>query len=221
MTKLMSSASKLADLPLNRGLTDQVAYRNGPRLGGSLYAVEPADRMRAAEMLGERGIWLHADLFENSEVGVPLAHIRTYVEKDLGRVDAHLLTAGALRYLDELCDLGVTRVTYPVEGVANPFEVARQIRRAGVSPWLALSPETSIESCVDMLSEVDGVLVMLIRPGSQDESDLSLLAKVSKAAAMDVTVGVDGGVNERNLDDIIDAGATYLVVGRRLFTTIR
>jgi pentose-5-phosphate-3-epimerase len=30
-------------------------------------------------------------------------------------------------------------------------------------------------------------------------------------------VGVDGGVGEDNLGDVLAAGATYVVVGRRLF----
>ncbi len=43
-----------------------------------------------------------------------------------------------------------------------------------------------------------------------------LLAKVSRAGAARLA-GVDGGVSEGILGDVLAAGASYVVIGRRLF----
>ncbi|MDP9221218.1 MAG: hypothetical protein M3P23_11895 [Actinomycetota bacterium] len=82
---------------------------------------------------------------------------------------------------------------------------------------VALSPNTSIDRAGDALDHVDGVLVMLLEPGTTGRADLSLLAKV-RAASDIASVGVDGGVGESNLARLLSAGASYVVVGRRLFS---
>jgi pentose-5-phosphate-3-epimerase len=72
------------------------------------------------------------------------------------------------------------------------------------------------EACAEALALVDGLLVMLIDPGTTEQSDPALLTKVTRARAT-LPVGVDGGVGEANLGAVLAAGATYVVIGRRLF----
>ncbi|GGM82586.1 hypothetical protein ACFFX1_22670 [Dactylosporangium sucinum] len=57
---------------------------------------------------------------------------------------------------------------------------------------------------------------MLLEPGTGGRSDPAMLHKVSHAG-LDRPVGVDGGVGEDNLGSVLAAGATYIVIGRRLF----
>jgi len=57
---------------------------------------------------------------------------------------------------------------------------------------------------------------MLLEPGTRARSDPALLTKVSGASAAR-PVGVDGGVGEDILGDVLAAGASYVVIGRRLF----
>ena len=59
---------------------------------------------------------------------------------------------------------------------------------------------------------MDGLLVMLLEPGTQDAADLGLLAKVQTASA-DAPVGADGGIGEHNLTSVLRAGAGYVVIG--------
>jgi hypothetical protein len=48
------------------------------------------------------------------------------------------------------------------------------------------------------------------------ESDPAQLGKVSKASVTH-SAGVDGGVGKGNLGEVLAAGATYVVIGRRHF----
>ena len=188
---------------INAALVDRGV---GVALSGSLYAVAPAERQAAAQALAEHDLWVHADVFAG---GVSLESIAELP----GAVDVHLVTVEALGALDDVS--GVARVTFPFEGTDVPA-VAAGVRATGASPWLAIAPQTTFEACADALPHVDGLLVMLLEPGSSGRSDPTLLTKVQRAS-QSMPVGVDGGVGEDNLGAILAAGATYVVIGRRLF----
>ena len=192
---------------------DQVAAQ----LGGSIYAVPPRQRQAASAMLMQRDLWVHADVFAEPGLGVSLDLISDLADQGTGPVDVHLLTAETLDALKVVCRPGIARVTFPFENVPDPEAVAARIRRSGAAPWLAVAPETSLGACADVLPPVDGVLVMLLPPGTSGRSDLTLLTKVTRAST-DRPVGVDGGVSESNVDQILAAGATYVVIGRRLMS---
>lgn len=206
------------EVPLNAELVWQLrrSVGAGVELSGSLYAVSLADRPAAAELLAEQKLWVHADVFADTRAGVSLDLIGQLAAGGVGPVDVHLLTAGALDALDVVCRPGIARVTFPFEEVPDPPAVATRIRAAGARPWLAISPATTVEECTDALPHVDGLLVMLLEPGTRSRADPALLAKVSRASAAR-PVGVDGGVGEDILSDVLAAGASYVVIGRRLF----
>jgi pentose-5-phosphate-3-epimerase len=168
-----------------------------------------------ARLLARRQAWVHADVFADVRHGVSLDLIVELASGGVGPIDVHLLTAGALASLDVVCRPGVTRVTVPFEGLDDVEATAGRIRASGVRPWLAISPGTTLSQCADALAHVDGLLVMLLEPGNHGRSDLTLLAKVA-AASEQRPVGVDGGVGEANVAQVLAAGASYVVVGRQL-----
>lgn len=218
MTVEPARASIGPNVRLNAELVCQLRGSVGAsvELSGSLYAVPLTYRWAVAQLLAEQKIWVHADVFADARVGVSLDLIGQLADGGVGPVDVHLLTAGALDALDVVCRPGIARVTFPFEEVPDPLAVAARIRAVGVRPWLAISPGTTVDACADALPHVDGLLVMLIEPGTRARSDPALLAKVSRTSAAR-PVGVDGGVGEDMLGDVLAAGASYVVIGRRLF----
>lgn len=203
-------------VPFNVDLVERLRGHSGVDIAGSLYAVPEHLRGAAARLLARHGLWIHADVFADAHIGVSLDLINDLAERGTGPIDVHLLTAGALDALPSVCRPGVARVTFPFEGTADVEAVAARVRLSGASPWLAIAPGTSVDDCHAALSFVDGLLVMLIEPGTRGGADLTQLAKVTAAGAR-CPVGVDGGVGEANVQSTVDAGASYLVIGRRLF----
>jgi ribulose-phosphate 3-epimerase len=202
---------------VNIELVERVRRNPGIELSGSLYAAEPESRSRFARELIQEEAWLHADLFDDPAAGVDLDLVRSLADRGDGRVDVHLLTAGSLLALDAVCDSGVARVTFPFEDVDDPAAISAGIRAAGPRPWLAIAPGTEPEACIDVLPYIDGVLVMLLEPGTSGPANPDLLSKVTRLGTEHgLPVGVDGGVGEHNLADVIAAGADYIVIGRRL-----
>ncbi len=213
----MNRTSVTDDLPYDATLAATVRD-GGAELAGSLYALPPRDRARGAELLHRHGLWVHADVFADDTAGVDLDLVADLAAAGTGRLDIHLLTAGALPALDVVCRPGVDRITFAAEGVEDVAVVAGRIRAAGVSPWLAVAPATPLADCAEALGHVDGVLVMLLEPGTRRPADLGQLAKV-RAKATSLPAGVDGGVDAAGLPPILTAGARYVVAGRSLFRT--
>jgi ribulose-phosphate 3-epimerase len=203
-------------IPLNQALLDHLD-RAGADLAGSLYACPSGHRAAAAHLLADRGLWIHADVFADAATGVSLELITQLADEGTGLIDVHLLTTDALAALDVVCRPGVARITFPYEGTVDVEAVAARVRAVGVKPWLAISPATGISECYAVLRHVDGLLVMLIEPGTQAAADTSHLGKVNTVHRRYPT-GVDGGVDEANAADVLAAGTRYVVVGRRLFT---
>ncbi|HTF51924.1 MAG TPA: hypothetical protein VK735_31150 [Pseudonocardia sp.] len=212
----MSSDCVDAGVNFNTVLANRLHRGVGVDLAGSIYAVPAPERPAMARLLARRRAWVHADVFADQRHGVSLDLIVALAGGGVGPIDVHLLTAGAMASLDVVCRPGITRVTFPFENLDDVEATAARIRVSGARPWLAISPGTTLSQCADALAHVDGLLVMLLEPGDPGRSDLTLLAKVA-AARKQRPVGVDGGVGEANVAQVLAAGASYVVVGRQLF----
>jgi pentose-5-phosphate-3-epimerase len=196
-------------------LVERFRRERGVDLAGSLYAVRAPLRRAAAEVLAAQEVWVHVDVMP--EVGgVDPTLIDDLAAHSIGRLDVHLVTPLASTMLERVCRPGVARVTVPLESTPDVPQAATVIREVGAQAWVAIAPATPVarlESCLDV---VDGVLVMLIEPGSTDRADSALVGKVASASVR-TAVGVDGGVTDSVIDACLAAGARYVVAGRRLF----
>lgn len=201
---------------LNQRVVSLIEGTNGAELAGSLYAARPRERAALAAELSARGHWVHADLFGDPAAGVSPGLVADLADAGSARVDVHLIDRGALAHLADVCRPGIARVTVPFDDELDVAAVSRQIQACGAQAWVALDPQTAVRRVDAALPHADGVLIMLVRPGTRSSAArLDLLAKVGEAAAL-LPAGVDGGVSERNVEQILSSGARYIVVGRGL-----
>jgi pentose-5-phosphate-3-epimerase len=96
-------------------------------------------------------------------------------------------------------------------------ERAEAVRAAGSAAWIALWDEWDGNSAPPWPAGPDGVLVMLIEPGTSGTCRLKQLAVVSACAGA-IPVNVDGGVTEDVAPLCLTAGAETMVVGRALLS---
>ncbi len=95
-------------------------------------------------------------------------------------------------------------------------EALQIIRNASIKCGVALLPKTSVDSAIQLLEKADHVLIFGGHLGYQGgEADLDLLDKVRavKQRFPALEVGWDGGVNDSNAAQLIDAGVDVLNVG--------
>ncbi|MBO0676009.1 ribulose phosphate epimerase [Mycolicibacterium sp. S2-37] len=193
------------------------------RIAGSVYAVAPADRAAIAGEMADVGLDVHVDVMAESEglpTGVSVAELSAIAQTvdrtrpDAG-VDVHLI--GSPDFVD--ATLGAVLEHRPSK-VFLPWAAftehrARSIRAAGGSAWIALWKEWNGFGPARWPATPDGVLVMLIEPGTTDRCRLDRLGIVT-ACVPHLPVIVDGGVTEDIAPLCITAGAESLVVGRAL-----
>lgn len=107
----------------------------------------------------------------------------------------------------------VQRMIVHKEAVNNTQHVIDLIRKAGKEVGIAINPETSTHELREYIDQIDLVLVMGVNPGwSGQEFHRDVLEKIRELKRMrsELLVAVDGGVNMRTRNAIVEAGADIL-----------
>lgn len=182
---------------------------------GSLYAVEPVLRRAAACQLAEAGWWVHVDVIVPARGplrGVSLedlAAVRSALPQ--ARVEVHLVDLAATdrigAVLEEVLLSTPDRVVLPDRWCTTD---GHRVRGAGAQLWVELDRSPLLTDVA-----VDGVLVMLIEPGTTQTIDLTRLAAIASLPA-GTAIGVDGGVGPEHEAQCVAAGVRHLVSGRAL-----
>jgi ribulose-phosphate 3-epimerase len=135
------------------------------------------------------------------------------------KIEAHLMVAQPENWIDDLVKQKVSRIVFPLEGVEGIYEKLTHIRQHNIEVGISLNPETSPRDLEDYIGNIDCALVMTVTPGFQGQEFLSeTLSKIAmlKELRPDLRVGVDGGVSVENIEQVVKAGADYVVIGSHL-----
>ena len=169
--------------------------------------------------------WIHCDIMDghfvdNISFGPEVvAHVRRLTTLPL---DVHLMIEHADHYVPRFIKAGANSITVHVEPQAK-HEVSktlRQIQDGGCRAGLTLNPETSFDSVVPLLDEIDMLLVMTVHPGFGGQSfRADQLQKVRRARSASSTlyIEVDGGINGETAKVSVENGANVLVAGTAIF----
>lgn len=179
-------------------------------LSGSIFASTPGRRIDAARALVAAGIGVHVDVMAPGEglpEGVTAEELAELAEElPAACLDVHLIGSpdGARALLPSIPECRVLHVPFGVHA-----DTAGQLWAA---VWNELDAATVTASDI---AGYDGVLVMLLEPGTSGAADPARLALVESMSGF-VAAGVDGGVTPDLIPHCRSAGATTIVVGRAL-----
>lgn len=128
---------------------------------------------------------IHVDVMDNNFVpnltfGLPMVtRMQQVAPKPL---DVHLMIANVDKWAPGYAETGAFSVTFHAEASENPVALARAIRAIGARAGVAIRPGTDVEPFLDLLAEFDQLLVMTVEPGFGGQSLIEdTLTKVSKA----------------------------------------
>ena len=147
--------------------------------------------------------------------------IRKYSKK---LFDVHLMIEKPKNYIDNFFKAGADLITIHVEADSHPIRTLEYIKSLGIKAGVSLNPATSEDKITYLLDYCDLILVMLVNPGfggqktivSQIEK-LRNIRNTIKAKKKEILLEVDGGVNIKNSNALVEAGADILVAGSSIF----
>ncbi|MEA2171427.1 MAG: ribulose-phosphate 3-epimerase [Solirubrobacteraceae bacterium] len=138
-------------------------------------------------------------------------------------LDVHLMVERPERHVEAFAKAGADGITAHVEATPHVHYALQQIRAAGCRAGLALNPGTPAEAVSAVAGDVDLVLAMTVNPGWGGQPFIeSSPAKVRRLKALlsdDVVIEVDGGISEKTVATVAEAGATLFVAGSAVFGT--
>ena len=117
---------------------------------------------------------------------------------------------------------GAIRVVFHFESVKDPSVVVSAARALGLGVGLAVNPPTPVAAFEACLKDVDCVLLMTVYPGYYGAPFVpEVMTKVGqvRAACPDVEIGVDGGIKEANLLEVVRQGVDTVCVGSAVFSS--
>lgn len=172
--------------------------------------------------------WLHIDVMDGLFVpsisfGMPV--ISSIRKESHLFFDVHMMVEDPGRYVEDMKQCGADLITVHAEACKHLDRTLQSIRECGGKAGVALNPATSLE-CLDyVLDKLDMVLLMTVNPGFGGQSYLpamtekirSLRQKLDQAGYPQVDIEVDGGINAKTADRVLEAGANILVAGSGVF----
>lgn len=194
----------------------------------SILAADFANLQRDIEMVNHsEADWFHIDVMDghfvpNISYGMPVIQaIKRHATKPL---DVHLMIEEPERYIEEFKKVGADIITVHYESTVHLHRTLSLIENVGCKAGIVLNLTTPVSVLEDILPKCYMVLLMSINPGfggqkfeNMTYDRIKKLRKMIDSQNLDTLIEVDGGVNDKNAKQLIDAGADVLVAGSYIF----
>ncbi len=139
--------------------------------------------------------------------------------------DTHLMVSNPEEIVPLVAEAGSDSISVHYEVCQYPRRTLRQIRALGRRAGMAFNPKTPLPPLDYLLPHLDFVVILTTEPEFPDCPFLpEILDKVRAAAdfarARHPSLGIvaDGGIDARNVRQVVEAGATMIVAGRGVFS---
>ena len=139
-------------------------------------------------------------------------------------LDIHLMVENNNFFVDLFAPLKPKYLSFHLESEKHPHRLIQKIRDYGIKPAIVLNPHTPPEAIEYLLEDLDMVLLMSVNPGFGGQKFIpSVIEKTKKLKELinkrnpNCLIEVDGGVNDKNIHELKEAGVDVVVAGSYVF----
>jgi len=139
-------------------------------------------------------------------------------------LDIHLMVEDNNFFIDLYSSLKPKYISFHIESEKHPHRIIQKLRALGIKPAIVLNPHTTPESIEYLLEDLDMVLLMSVNPGFGGQKFIpSVIKKAKKLKELinkinpNCLIEVDGGVNDKNIQDLKEAGVDIVVAGSYVY----
>jgi ribulose-phosphate 3-epimerase len=135
-------------------------------------------------------------------------------------LDIHLMVENNSFFVDLFAPLKPEFISFHIEEEKHPHRLIQKIRSLGIRPAIVLNPHTPPEAIEFLLEDIDMVLLMSVNPGFGGQKFIpSVIEKVKRLKKLinernpKALIEVDGGVSDKNVALLEEAGVNVVVAG--------
>lgn len=147
--------------------------------------------------------YIHFDVMDGLFVenkNLSFKELEKYIKLSKKKNDIHLMVKDPSNYIKILSKYNISYITIHKE-IENYKSMISLIKNYGIKVGIAINPETSVESLIEDLDNIDLILVMGVHPGRSGqkyikESSLKIneLNNIRKERKLNFKIGIDGGI---------------------------
>lgn len=171
--------------------------------------------------------YIHIDVMDGRFVpritigSIVVDELRSYTKKVF---DVHLMVEHPEDQISAFAEAGADIITFHVEAAKHGHRIMQSIHNHGIKAAIALNPGTPAVMAEPFLAEADMILVMTVNPGFGGQKfipstvqTIQCLRDMIRKSGRNISIEVDGGINENTAKLAVDAGANILVAGSAVF----
>ena len=139
-------------------------------------------------------------------------------------LDIHLMVENNTFFVDLFAPCKPLYISFHIESEKHPHRLIQKIRSYGIKPAIVLNPHSRPQEIEYLLEDLDMVLLMSVNPGFGGQKFIpSVIEKAKKLKELinkrnpNCLIEVDGGVNDKNIHELKDAGVDVVVAGSYVF----
>lgn len=174
---------------------------------------------------------VHIDVMDgrfvpNITLGLPM--VKAIAENTDLILDVHLMIEQPEKYIAAFAKAGADRITIHVEadhigGLNRALDIMDEVE---VDKGMAIRPMTKLSAILPYVKQLNQLTIMTVEPGFGGQGFMNEQLEVIEQAKgllrqvnRDCEIQVDGGINLKNVEKVVAAGADIIVAGSAIFGT--